>query len=202
MSIFFTSDLHFSHERIIEMCNRPFVSVDDMNETMIRNHNNMVSPNDVVYFMGDVAMGKLADSLPLVARMNGQKTLILGNHDRPSPCYHHKNEEKRREWVHTYDQYFQHIVETMEMPFGPNGEMVLMHHFPYADPGYVDHAYEGRYQEFQPKDNGMPLFCGHVHNSFKVKKTAKGTPVINVGVDVWGFAPVSIETLLSILRKE
>ena len=197
MGIFLTSDTHFGHARILELCNRPFSSTEEMNEALITNYNKVVSPMDTVYHLGDVAMGKIAESLPLLNRMNGAKILVLGNHDRPSPCYHHKNDEKRAEWFHTYRAYFPLIVPGIELPLGPNQETVLLHHFPYADPTYIDHAFEGRHAEFQPEDAGLWLLHGHVHDKWRVKGRQ-----INVGVDVWGYAPVSLETLQELMRDQ
>ena len=198
MSIFLCSDQHLGHARIIDLCNRPFSSVEEMNETIIANHNRLVKPNDTVYFLGDVCMGKLADSMPLLHRMNGVKLLILGNHDRPSRCYHHKRgDEARQEWYVKYREYFPMILESIELPLGPDGENVLLHHFPYSDPTYVDHEYEGRYAEFQPGDNGDFLIHGHVHDKWKVKGKQ-----INVGLDVWDFCPVEIAAVQDLMKEQ
>jgi calcineurin-like phosphoesterase family protein len=56
MAIFFTSDHHFGHENIIRYCNRPFTSVQQMNEIMILRWNGAVLPEDEVYYLGDFAM--------------------------------------------------------------------------------------------------------------------------------------------------
>ena len=206
MELFLTADHHFGHLKICEMTNRPFASVEEMNETLIANHNAVVKPGDRVIFLGDVCMGKLANTLPLVARMNGHKILILGNHDRPSRLYHHKNDLKKQEWLEKYQNYFEIIQETMCMELcrprsnRPSARLdvvpVLLHHLPYRDDSFVDHSYEGRYKEFQPIDDGKTvLLHGHIHNAWK----QKGFRQINVGVDVWGYKPVHIDQIITLI---
>jgi len=82
MSRFFTSDTHFGHARIIELCGRPFKDVSHMNETLIHNWNNVVGEDDTVYHLGDVALGAWVDWDKSLSRLNGHKILVVGNHDR------------------------------------------------------------------------------------------------------------------------
>lgn len=79
--IWLISDTHFNHANIIRYCNRPFSSVEEMNEVMVENWNKVVKPGDKVYHLGDVVMGSLDGFPELWARLNGSKRLILGNHD-------------------------------------------------------------------------------------------------------------------------
>lgn len=83
---YITSDTHFSHARISELAARPFGSVAEMDAELIRRWNETVAPADVVLYLGDVALGSIADSLPLTAQLNGRKFLVPGNHDRVSPA--------------------------------------------------------------------------------------------------------------------
>lgn len=84
-STFFASDHHLGHANILNFVQkdgkpcRPFTDVDDMNETIIENHNRTVGPKDTCWFLGDVVINRRF--LALVQRMNGRKRLILGNHD-------------------------------------------------------------------------------------------------------------------------
>ena len=54
--IYFTADLHFYHENVISHASRPFSSVEEMNEALIRNWNKIVKPTDEIYILGDFTM--------------------------------------------------------------------------------------------------------------------------------------------------
>lgn len=166
-----------------------------MNEALIENHNKVVAPSDMVYYLGDMCMGKLEDTLPLLKRLNGSKMLILGNHDRPSIAYHHKKPEARQKWSERYSEYFPVIRESLTLELLP-GQDVLLCHYPYLDLDFKDHEYEGRYEALQPINEGKWLIHGHVHGSWKVKGKQ-----INVGVDVWDYAPVALDTVLNIIKE-
>jgi len=80
--VFFISDTHFDHKRIIELCNRPFGSLEEMNSTMIDNWNAKVASGDTVYHLGDFAFAKTKERVTaLLRKLNGTKHLIKGNHD-------------------------------------------------------------------------------------------------------------------------
>lgn len=86
-NVFFTSDQHYYHSRIIKYCDRPFSSVEEMNEKLIDNHNSIIKQNDTVYMLGDFAWLNDVDKLTeLFKRLNGIKHFILGNHDNPN-CF-------------------------------------------------------------------------------------------------------------------
>ena len=53
--IFFTSDTHFWHVNIIKYCNRPFETIEEMNETIIEKWNSKISKDDIVFNLGDFA---------------------------------------------------------------------------------------------------------------------------------------------------
>lgn len=88
MTTYFTSDLHYNHANIIKYASRPFNSVEEMNEALIKNWNNTVGKNDAVYFLGDLCFCNSQDLIELVQKLNGYKNIILGNHDNHSiPTY-------------------------------------------------------------------------------------------------------------------
>lgn len=79
MNYFFTADTHFGHTNIIKYCNRPFSSVEEMDETLIQNWNSVVKKNDIVYHLGDFTFKGSKNNY--ASRLNGKKKLCRGNHD-------------------------------------------------------------------------------------------------------------------------
>lgn len=185
MARFFTSDTHFGHQRIIELCNRPFDSVEEMNEVMIQRWNSVVKPTDTVIHLGDVALGKIAESLPLVGRLNGRKALVPGNHDR---VFSAEKVKQRERFLPEYRKVFNGgIMKEIETLGFPNGEIALISHFPYTG----DSHGADRHADKRPTDNGVPLIHGHVHDEWKFNGH-----MFNVGVDVNNFFPVSEDEVL------
>ena len=80
--IYFTSDLHFGHNNIIRFDNRPFAMVEEMDGELIRRWNNKVKSDDIVYILGDISWYNSEKTCAILSRLNGQKHLIKGNHDR------------------------------------------------------------------------------------------------------------------------
>jgi len=80
--IHFVADLHHGHSKIVDICNRP-ISREKHDEWLLKEvFNKYVQKNQEVYILGDISMAKRRDAEKFVARMNGNKHLILGNHDK------------------------------------------------------------------------------------------------------------------------
>lgn len=89
--IWLISDTHFFHKNIIKYCSRPFKDVEEMNKTIINNWNKTVKPYDTVYMLGDFALTAADFALTAAEKiieignkLEGRKTLLIGNHDRAS----------------------------------------------------------------------------------------------------------------------
>lgn len=82
MSIFVTSDTHFGHANIIKYCDRPFKSVTDMNESIIKAWNRMVRPEDTIYHLGDFAFLNQLETAKIIEQLNGKIKIVPGNHDK------------------------------------------------------------------------------------------------------------------------
>ena len=81
MKIFITSDTHFNHKNIIEYASRPFKSIEEMNEEIIKRWNNKVENGDIVIHLGDFGMGTKNEIIKLKNKLNGTIILLRGNHD-------------------------------------------------------------------------------------------------------------------------
>jgi calcineurin-like phosphoesterase family protein len=80
--IHFTSDTHWGHKNIIQYSNRPFSSVEEMDEVLIDNWNAVVKPEDTVYHLGDFAFLPYDQLKKVARRLNGTKHFVMGNHDK------------------------------------------------------------------------------------------------------------------------
>lgn len=82
MTLFFTADQHYGHANIIIYTNRPFASVEEMDEELIRRHNEVVGPNDTVTHAGDFTLAPDHIAQRYLRRLNGKHNFIMGSHDR------------------------------------------------------------------------------------------------------------------------
>ena len=82
--IWLIGDPHFYHFNVISYCDRPFASVEEMNEALVNNWNRVVRKNDRVIVNGDFALSGKDNIISIGQRLNGRKTLVLGNHDGAS----------------------------------------------------------------------------------------------------------------------
>lgn len=82
MHSWLTADYHFFHNAIISYCKRPFKTVEEMNKTIINNHNEVVGDDDIVYFLGDFCLGNVNRFLECKNQLKGNFVFIKGNHDR------------------------------------------------------------------------------------------------------------------------
>lgn len=83
MAIRYISDLHFLHQNCLRYDNRPWQTVEEETEEMIRLWNETVAKDDTVYILGDVVWShKYADWVRILNRLNGRKWIVKGNHDK------------------------------------------------------------------------------------------------------------------------
>lgn len=200
MARLFTADLHLGHRNIARYepgraqaagVEPPQGSADDeaqsrLDSFLVDRWNEVVGPDDEVWLLGDACMGRLDHTIELLGRLLGRIVLVPGNHDRVWLGDH-----RRDQWWDRYlDAGIDEIVDgtaTLELD---DGTVVDIDHFPYVG----DSGDEDRYVDWRPTDEGRVLLHGHVHSSWRTNGR-----MINVGVDVWDFAPVSERRLIEML---
>lgn len=191
--LYFTSDHHFWHANIIRFCNRPFDSVEEMNEALVQKWNDLVGPEDEVYYLGDFSMAARPVEV-YTHRLNGIKYLVPGNHDF-CHSYHKRSRtpENHARWILQYQEWgWKVLPEKMSLLIPEFGEVKLCH-LPYGNlPPEND-----KFAKWRPQNDGTWLLCGHAHNKWKTSDH-----MINVGVDVWNYQPVSVKEILGIIQKE
>ncbi len=172
--IYFISDTHFGHENIIKMCNRPFDSIEEMDETLISNWNSKVKGNDTVYILGDLFY-RSENVEEILARLKGKKKLITGNHDGS--------------WLTKFDarKYFVSIDKFIEVSDGQRS--LTLCHYPLMTWKHASKSY---------------MIHGHIHNDTKADYwplLAGRDNILNTSVDINNFMPVTFEELLENNRK-
>lgn len=171
-----TSDPHVGHAAIIGYCGRPFADVEAMNTAIFDRWRAVVSPDDEVWVLGDVALGKHWEThVRSFATLPGRKVLVPGNHDF---VWSSKRSGRGAVYAEAFAEILPQSTRTMV-----GDREVLVAHMPYADPAWTE---PDKHVKYRPVDTGSPLLCGHVH-----EKWATNGRMFNVGVDVRGFAPVA-----------
>jgi calcineurin-like phosphoesterase family protein len=128
---YFTSDTHYGHANIIKFCDRPYADVHHMNVDLVNRAAAMLSPDDALWHLGDVALGYLDSSLTNLARIPAAVTLVAGNHDRCHP-YNNKRGERFVEVYRERCQLRDLVLANTRLTLA-NGVEVQMSHFPFAE---------------------------------------------------------------------
>jgi len=79
---FFTADEHYFHQNILKYTQRPFTTVEEMNEKLIRRHNEVVGKNDTVIHAGDFALAAKKKVGEIIEQLNGYHVFLQGSHDK------------------------------------------------------------------------------------------------------------------------
>lgn len=178
MKTFVTSDIHFNHKNIVVyQPNRGTLDLDKMNENIIRAWNEDVSPEDTVWILGDVAMGKIEKAPALIARLNGKLNLVKGNHDKSLYAL-----TKQDAYVRTL---FNEIVDMKQFYHSVDGTKtyITMSHYPMMH-------WEGQGQ-------GAMMLHGHLHGH----PCAVPGRIKDVGMDTNDMRVYDLDRVVRNLRK-
>jgi calcineurin-like phosphoesterase family protein len=171
--IYYTSDLHLCDPRIIDLCERPFNSMSHMEDEIRKKWNNVVRKNDTVYMLGDIAYDNCGDLSEYIMSLNGNKNLIVGNHDGD----YIKIESNR--------DCFEDI--SLAKIINDDCRNVCICHYPII-----------HYESSNP--NSYHVY-GHLHNNRNLlcyDETNALLRSFNAGVDVNFFTPVTLDQMISL----
>lgn len=168
--VYFTADTHFGHGNVIRYGNRPFQTAAEMDETLLRNWNRRVGPEDEIYILGDFTLKGPLLANAYLEKLQGRKYLVRGNHDafvdRAAFC------RKHFRWIRDY----------YEMTW--EGHRFVLCHYPLLS--------------WNGMRKGAFQLHGHQHNPprYNEDNRALGIARFDVGVDALAMVPVSAEALL------
>jgi calcineurin-like phosphoesterase family protein len=172
-----TADLHIGHTNANAIIPRPFKSLEHMHDSLVREFNMRLKPEDACIHLGDLGMGNKHRIYETLRLFNGRWSLIRGNHDRNNG-------------VKT-------IGDFLFVRIGRY--LVFANHIPYY---YTEAAGSVKDSDLVPLwlIEGIEKacdfsICGHVHNSWKHSFEGK-IPTINVGVDVRDYRPMFDDDLI------
>lgn len=178
--VFFIADTHFLHANIIKYCNRPFETVEEMDEFMISTWNATVSEGDTVYHLGDFALPNRrlphqeqeASVRRILNRLNGHVILIRGSHDY-------------------YPDVFEKCYDIHLIKIG--GRRVVLCHYPMLSWPYSHY--------------GSLMLHGHHHGRLEIFRETLYSLLpdlknqMDVGIDLHGFRPLCSEEVLHHIRQ-
>ena len=181
---YYIGDLHYGHSNTLAYDRRPFLTVESHDEAIIERWNDTVNIDDHTYIMGDLSYHNVTKTIDIINQLNGDKTLIIGNHDQR----YLKNREFRN--------LFREIAYYKEVDLNGGLKLVLCH--------YPIVAFNGQFRQ------AIHLYA-HVHNSpqylmvdnmrkLTEKERGNGTcRMYNTGamLDYMNFTPRTLDEILA-----
>lgn len=166
--IYYIADIHFGHSKVIQMDNRPFETVEEMNSFIMEAWRSTVTDHDTVYILGDLCYKSARPASWYLERLPGEKHLIIGNHDK---------------WVSSSTRNLLESVDYLKV-IKDGDRKVTLCHYPLAE---WPHYYQEGYHVF-----------GHIHNNINsASKFMENEPrALNAGVMLNGYKPCTLNELI------
>lgn len=170
-TIWYSADPHFGHKNIIKYANRPFASVEDMDEAILRNYEEAFKPGDLFFCLGDWAFKGGQRALNRILETGVIPTLVLGNHDTTAA-------DLARGKTASYGVGWSEVVHYREVrhPNAVGDDLVVCAHYSMR---VWNRSHAGSY-----------MLYGHSHGALP--------PILrsmDVGVDCWAFRPITLDMI-------
>lgn len=178
--IWFTSDTHFFHSKVIGYCKRPFENAEEMNEELIARWNTVIPRDGIVFHLGDFCFGTQKNWEYILQRLKGRIYLVIGNHDI-------------RHLTNDLVSGFEAVA--VQMRIKVDKQKILLNHYPFL-------SYSG-------DNHGTWQLFGHIHShnrqSDVIGSNRLGMLLPNqydVGVDNNEFTPVSYRQIEQLIKSK
>ena len=180
--------INFCHGNVIKYNNRPFETVQEMNERLIENWNKTIPDYAHVFILGDFAFANKNRWKRILDRLTGHKHLILGNHD---------------DCANIPEECFESIGDLCKVSIkisDNNWKTFILSHRPFL-------CWEGN-------ERGVIALSGHIHISPDRDKTCTNGDVAlwnmvqdyglryDVGVDNNNYFPINALEILEKIEKD
>ena len=177
--VFFTSDLHFSHNAILEFCpnriNKYGCTVYEMNKNIIEDWNETVSEDDIVFILGDVSFGSINDTTIYLSQLKGELHLVSGNHDK-----RYLDKKLFTVWFKSIQPYLEIQIDQQHL---------VLCHFPFL--------------EWNRCHWGSWHLHGHLHgNRSGFVETLGRYKIMDVGLDATGQTLVDFEYIEKYMQSK
>lgn len=175
--IFLTSDTHFGHNQEFLYGSRGFDSIQEHDKAIIENWNKVVSPEDVVYHLGDVMLNDNEHGMECLRQLNGHINIIRGNHDT----------DKRWEMYAMLPNVtllgYAWMVKYKKYNF-------YLSHYPVLC---------GNYDDDKPLKTKVINLCGHTHTTDHLADTDKGL-IYHCEMDAHSCYPVLLDDIIEVMK--
>lgn len=176
--IWMTADLHLGHQAILRYCDRPFMTIGEMDMTLINNWNSVVEPGDTIYMIGDFVLGKSNVAARYFNKLYGKIKVIPGGHDykwlRDKKAFYSLSGKK----VDILPPLFTLKTDVVE----DSKAAVLCHY---------------SMRTWDRSHYGSVHFFGHSHGRLEGYGRS-----CDVGIDVWDYTPVSLKRAYDYINKK
>lgn len=175
----FTSDLHFCHDREFIWGDRGYNSVEEMNEEQIRKFNSIVSDEDTVYILGDVMLKDNIKGIQYLNQLKGDIIIVAGNHDSDARLDMYK--------MAGYPICYAERVKI-------NGYHFYLSHFPTLTANFDDE---------KPLKQRTINICGHSHTTNPFSDWDKyHSPIFHCEVDTNNGYPWLIDNIIYKMKEK
>ena len=186
-NVFFTSDFHLFHNNVLKFDNRPFADIHEMHTAIETRWNEVVGPNDIVIYLGDLSFARKEDKAYVEGMMhslNGEIHFVMGNHDKWEDIKKFTMFKSQQDYLEVRITHWNEEVEFMG-PYKKVETTFVCMHYPIFSWNKMHH--------------GVYHVHGHCHGNIHHGEEAgfyTGRRVIDAGCMLHDYYPISYTKII------